>query len=368
LKRHLNTLFVQTQGAYLRKDGEAVAVRIEDQTALRVPLHQLDGIVTFGQVSASPFLLGACGEAGVSFSMLTRNGRFLAAVQGFTPGNVLLRREQYRRADDPEASLALARPMVAAKIANLRTVLLRAARDHPPTPAGEGFKDTASNESPQWGTEAEHPPGRSSPTAESARRMRRDAESAMTAASLDELRGIEGESAATYFRSFDAMLTAQQQAFAFGQRSRRPPMNPCNALLSFLYTLLAHDYRSACESIGLDAQSGFLHRNRPGRPSLALDLMEALRPVLADRLALSLINRQQVKPAGFTTTEAGGVTMTPATRKTVLAAWQKRKQDELHHPFLGEKIQLGLLPHLQARLLARTLRGDHDFYPEFIWR
>ena len=368
MKRHLNTLFVQTQGAYLRKDGEAVSVRIEDQTALRVPLHQLDGIVTFGQVSASPFLHGACAEAGVSFSMLTRNGRFLAAVQGFTPGNVLLRREQYRRADDPEASLELARPMVAAKIANLRTVLLRAARDHPQPPVGEDSRNTANGELSDLQTEEERRQNLSSPAADSARRMRSDAESAMTAASLEELRGIEGEAAATYFRSFDAMLTAQQQVFAFGQRSRRPPMNPCNALLSFLYTLLAHDYRSACESVGLDAQSGFLHRNRPGRPSLALDLMEALRPVLADRLALSLINRQQVKAAGFTTTEAGGVTMTPATRKIVLAAWQKRKQDELQHPFLGEKIQLGLLPHVQARLLARTLRGDHDFYPEYVWR
>jgi CRISPR-associated protein Cas1 len=198
--------------------------------------------------------------------------------------------------------------------------------------------------------------------------MRHDAESAMRADSLDALRGIEGEAAATYFRSFDRMLTAQHDAFGFEQRSRRPPMNRCNALLSFLYTLLAHDYRSACESVGLDAQSGFLHRNRPGRPSLALDLMEALRPVLADRLALSLINRQQVKPTGFTTTESGGVTMTDATRKTVLTAWQKRKQDELNHPFLNETVQVGLLPHLQARLLARTLRGDHELYPEFIWR
>ncbi len=198
--------------------------------------------------------------------------------------------------------------------------------------------------------------------------MAHDADAAMRATDLDQLRGIEGESAATYFRSFDNLITAHTDAFRFEKRSRRPPMNPCNALLSFLYTLLAHDYRSACESVGLDAQSGFLHRNRPGRPSLALDLMEALRPVLADRLALTLINRQQVKPAGFTTTASGGITMTDATRKTVLTAWQKRKQEEILHPFLNEKLQIGLIPHIQARLLARSLRGDHDLYPEYIYR
>lgn len=344
MKRYLNTLFVQTQGAYLSKEGQAVAVRVEEQTALRVPLHQLDGIATFGRVSASPFLLGACAEAGVSFSMHTHHGRFLAAVQGFTPGNVLLRREQYRRADDADASLAIARPIIAAKIANLRTVLLRAARDHDPP--------------------ADHPLA----PEKAARRMADDARVAMNAISLDQLRGIEGESSATYFRAFDAMVRCNRDAFAFEKRSRRPPMNACNALLSFLYTLLAHDVRSACESVGLDAQSGFLHRNRPGRPSLALDLMEAMRPVLADRLALSLINRQQVKPQGFRTTESGAVTMTDTTRKTVLVAWQKRKQEELLHPFINEKMPLGLVPHIQARLLARYLRGDFDLYPEFIWR
>ena len=252
--------------------------------------------------------------------MLSRNGRFLAAVQGFTPGNVLLRREQYRRADDPDASLQIARPIVAAKIANLRTVLLRAARDHPPQSPNAPLPQDA------------------------AQRMAHDADAAMNAANLDQLRGIEGESSATYFRSFDTLITTNQKTFRFEKRSRRPPMNPCNALLSFLYTLLALDYRSACESVGLDAQSGFLHRNRPGRPSLALDLMEALRPVMADRLALSLINRQQVKPNGFTTTESGAVTMNDATRKTVLVAWQKRKQDELVHPFINEKLALGLIP------------------------
>ena len=347
MKHHLNTLFVQTQGAYLRKDGQAVAVRLEQKTALRVPLHQLDGIATFGRVSASPFLLGACAQAGVSVSMFSRHGRFLAAVVGFSPGNVLLRREQYRRADDLTASLEIARPIVAAKIANLRTVLLRGSRDHAPPPPGRRPADAP---------------------ATIAARMADDARLAMHATDLDQLRGIEGESSASYFRAFNHLITADTDAFRFHQRSRRPPLDPINALLSFLYTLLAHDYRSACEACGLDAAVGFLHRDRPGRPSLALDLMEALRPVLADRLALSLINRQQVKPAGFTTSDTGGVVMNETTRKTVLTAYQKRKQDELAHPFLEEKMPLGLVPHIQARLLARYLRGDHDLYPEFIWR
>ncbi len=343
MKRHLNTLFVQTQGAYLKKDGQAIVIRIDGKTALRVPLHQLDGVVMFGRVAASPFLLGACAEAGVSVSMFTERGRFLAAVNGFTPGNVLLRREQYRQADDQNASLEIARPIVAAKIANLRTVLLRAAREQ---------KD----------------PAAASRATAQAQRMTDDAHRAMNAKDLGVLRGIEGDSSFSYFQAYDALLTTQHDAFAFRGRSRRPPLDPINALLSFLYTLLAHDYRSACEAAGLDAAVGFLHRDRPGRPSLALDLMEALRPILADRLAASLINRQQVKPAGFKTLETGAVVMDDATRKAVIVAYQKRKQEELIHPFLNEKLELGLVPHIQARLLARTLRGDHDLYPEFIWK
>lgn len=349
MKRFLNTLFVQTQGAYLRKEGDAVVVRVDKKTALRVPLHQLDGIVTIGQVSASPFLQGACAKANVRFSMLDRRGRFLAAVQGFSPGNVLLRREQYRRADDEQASLAVARPIVAAKIANTRTVLLRAARDHPAVDPS---------------------PGSARPTdpAATAARMSDDARLAMNATSLDQLRGIEGESSACYFRAFDGLIRAGGTTFRFEKRSRRPPLNPTNALLSFLYTLLAHDCRSACEAAGLDAAVGFLHRDRPGRPSLALDLMESLRPVLADRLTLSLINRQQLKAASFDVQASGAVHLTEAARRTVLVAYQERKRDELMHPFLGEKVELGLVPHLQARLLARHLRGDHDVYPDFLWR
>lgn len=343
MKRHLNTLFVTTQGAYLRKDGDAVVVSIEKKTALRVPLLQLDGVVLFGRVSASPFLLGACAEAGVTVSMMTERGRFLAAVVGFTPGNVLLRREQYRRAEDQARSLEIARPMIAAKIANLRTVLLRGARDSKQPDAVNALSAAAE-------------------------RLASDPQRTMKAKSLDQLRGIEGDAANTYFSAFNHLLTRNTDAFRFTQRTRRPPMDPINALLSFLYTLLAHDVRSGCEAAGLDAAVGFLHRDRPGRPSLALDLMEALRPILADRLALSLINRQQVKLDGFSKSESGGVIMSDTTRKVVLAAYQDRKKDELLHPFLNEQVSIALIPHLQARLLARYLRGDHDLYPEFIWR
>jgi len=310
---------------------------------LRVPLHQLDGMILFGRVAASPFLLGACGQAGVRVSMLTEHGRFLAAIQGFCPRNVLLRRQQYRLADELEASLSIAKPIVAAKIANLRTTLLRAARD-------------------------QHDDSRSTLANAAVTRMADDARTAMQAQTLDELRGIEGESSASYFNAFNALLNPSSNGFTFTTRSRRPPLDPINALLSFLYTLLAHDCRSACEAAGLDAAVGFLHRDRPGRPSLALDLMEALRPILADRLAATLINRKQIAAAGFSIQPTGGVIMDEKTRKTVLVAYQQRKQDELIHPFLNERIALGLVPHIQAQLLARYLRGDHDLYPEFIWR
>lgn len=343
MKRHLNTLFVATQGAYLAKEGEAVVVRVQKQATIRVPVHNLGGIVCFGNVACSPFLLGLCGERGVAVSFLSENGRFLARSHGFTSGNVLLRRAQYRCADDPGFATAVARPMVAAKIANARTVVLRAGRDH-----GERVE-----------------PGELRGTVAV---LERCLEACRAAVSLDELRGIEGEAARAYFAVFNHLITAQKEEFVFHARSRRPPLDRVNALLSFLYAMLAHDVRAACEAAGLDPAVGFLHRDRPGRPSLALDLMEELRAFLADRLALSLINRRQVQGSGFRTGRAGGVEMDDATRKTVLVAYQKRKQEEIRHPFLGEATTVGLLPHLQARLLARFLRGELDGYPPFLWR
>ncbi|HRC86439.1 MAG TPA: type I-C CRISPR-associated endonuclease Cas1c [Thermoanaerobaculia bacterium] len=340
MKRHANTLYVTSQGAYLAKDGETVAVRLEEQTRLRVPIHTLGSVVCFGQVGASPFLLGFCAERGVPVTFLSEHGRFLARVEGPTSGNVLLRREQYRRADDEAASAALARAFVAAKIANSRANLLRACRDRPESPGVDALRAAA---------------GRLGSTLDELARP----------LVLESVRGVEGDAARLYFSVFDYLLTQQKDAFFFRERSRRPPRDNLNALLSFLYTLLRHDVASALETVGLDPQVGFLHRERPGRPALALDLMEELRPFLADRVALSLVNLQQVKGSGFTEGESGGVVMDDDTRKTVLVAYQKRKQEEIQHPFLGEKTTLGLLPQLQALLLARHLRGDLDAYPAF---
>jgi CRISPR-associated protein Cas1 len=342
--RHLlNTLYVTTQGAYLARDGETVAVRVEHETRLRVPLHTLGGIVCFGQVSCSPPLMQLCAERGVKISFLSENGRFWARVEGPVSGNVLLRREQYRWADNHGQSAEIARAVVTAKVANQRVVLLRALRDHPGMATGSEVK-AAGND------------------------LRRTLAVLQKPHSLDSVRGMEGDAARRYFGVFDHLIVARKEEFFFRERSRRPPLDNMNALLSFLYTLLVHDIRSALETVGLDPAVGFLHRDRPGRPSLALDLMEELRPVLADRLALSLVNRQQVKGKGFKTTETGAVVMDDETRKEVLVAYQKRKQEELQHPFIDEKVALGLLPYVQALLLSRYLRGDLDGYPPYLWK
>lgn len=343
MKQHQNTLYVTTQGAYLSKDGEAVAVKVEKETRMRIPIHTLGGIVCFGPVGFSPFLLGLCGERGVGVSFLTENGRFLARVQGPTSGNVLLRREQYRRADDEAACTAVVRPLLAAKIANSRTVLLRALRDRPEHPEAASLRSAAD-------------------------RLGDHLKSLSGELPLDSLRGIEGYAARTYFDVFDSLIVQQKEGFFFKERSRRPPLDNMNALLSFLYTLLRHDVAAALESVGLDPAVGFLHRDRPGRPGLALDLMEELRAFLADRLALSLVNLKQIQAEAFSRGESGGVQMDADTRKIVLTAYQTRKRDEIIHPFLGEKTTVGLLPHLQAALLARTLRGDLDGYPPFLWK
>lgn len=344
MRTHLNTLFVTLEGAYLRKDGAAVEVRHERQTKLRVPLHNLDGIVCFGwDCSASAALMGACADADVALSFHTPHGKFLAAGRGFTSGNIHLRRAQYRAADQAEATLSIARNMVAAKIANCRHVLRRAARDH-------GERDATRAETLQKASD------------ELERRIRY----ATTAPNLDSLRGTEGDAASLYFSAFPSLLT--HNTFTMTGRNRRPPTDPVNALLSFLYTLLTHDCRSALESCGLDPQCGFLHRDRPGRPSLALDLMEEFRPIFADRAALTLINRQQIKERDFETKENGAVYLIEDSRKTVLQHWQERKNAEIIHPLLEEKVTLGLLPHLQARLLARHLRGDLDTYPAYLTR
>jgi CRISPR-associated protein Cas1 len=339
LRKLLNTLYVTIPHAYLSKEGETVLVRVDQETLLRVPIHTLEGIVCVGLVSMSPALMGFCAESRIGVSFLTEHGRFLARLQGPIHGNVLLRREQYRRADDESASAALARASLLAKVANCRTSVLRTAREHP-----SSALDAAGLQLGQ-----------------SLRLLERTA-------SLDALRGVEGDAARTYFSVFDELILHQKEDFFFRERSRRPPLDNMNALLSFLYVLLAHDLSSALETVGLDSAVGFLHRDRPGRAGLALDLMEELRPVLADRLAISLVNRRQVAGQGFTRSESGGVVMSEATRKEVLIAWQTKKKEEILHPFLNERIPLGLIPYAQALLLARHLRGDLDAYPSFFWR
>ena len=343
MKKLLNTLYVTTQNAYLFKEGASVVVKIEGKNRLRLPLHTLDGIVTFGAVSLSPFLMAACAEAGVTISFLSQYGRFLARVHGPVTGNVRLRREQYRRAESPEKAREPALFMLKGKLHNSRAVLRRFLRDYPAA------------------TDAEAIAAGQRRLTDQLRRL--DSEPALPA-----MRGLEGEAAATYFGLFGKLITAGGRDFTFSCRSRRPPRDPVNALLSFTYTLLVHDCRSALEGVGLDPYVGFLHVDRPGRPGLALDLMEEFRSWLADRLALSLINRQQLQANQFRRSKSGAVLLDEAGRKEVLTAWQKRKQDEITHPFTGEKVAVGLLFHLQARLLARYLRGELDGYPPFLWK
>jgi CRISPR-associated protein Cas1 len=285
----------------------------------------------------------ACAERNVGVSFLSEHGKFLARVQGRVSGNVLLRREQYRWADDPAKSMAVARNVVTGKIANCRAVLERAWRDHNDKIDAQSVKEAST-------------------------RLSRSLERAQRENDMDTLRGVEGEAANTYFDVFDHLIVSQKEDFKFTDRNRRPPLDNVNCLLSFLYTLVMHDVRSALETVGLDPCVGFLHRDRPGRPGLALDMMEEFRPYIADRLALSLINREQVDGKGFTHSETGAVLMDDTTRKEVLIAYQSRKQEEITHPFLQESVKVGLLFHVQAMLLARHVRGDLDGYPVFLWK
>jgi len=343
MRKMLNVLYVTNPEAYLAKDGENLVVRIQDEEVFRTPVHYLEGVVTFGYVGASPALLGMCVEKGVAVSFLTENGRHLATVHGPPRGNVLLRRKQYRWADSERDSVRLAAMFIIGKIANCRTVLRRFVSD--------------------YGDKAE-----TVEIEEAGRTLARNVLRLENVPALDEVRGIEGESARQYFSVLDHLIVNQKSHFHMRERTRRPPLDNMNALLSFLYSLLLHETRAALEAVGLDPFVGFLHRDRPGRAGLALDLMEEFRPYLADRLAISLVNRRQVTGDQFIKKESGGVIMKDTARKTVIEAWQKRKREEITHPFLEEKITVGLLPYAQALLLARHLRGDLDRYPPFVWR
>jgi CRISPR-associated protein Cas1 len=343
MRKLLNTLYVSTQGAYLHRDGETVVVEVEREKRLQLPIHTLGGIVCFGNVLCSPFLLGFCAEHDVAVSFLTEYGKFLASVRGPVSGNVMLRRKQYRMADDEESTRKIASYVISAKISNCRVVISRTMRDH---------EDKINMDVLRAARD------KLSGIVERLPRM----------SSTDELRGLEGQAAAEYFSVFNHLIIEQKNDFVFSDRNRRPPLDEVNALLSFIYTLISHDMRSALESVGLDPQVGFLHRDRSGRFGLALDLMEELRPVIGERLVLSLINRKQLNKKDFTKAANGAVTMSDSARKTVLTEYQNRKQDMLNHPYIDEKIKIGLLFFVQASLLASYIRGDIDGYPPFFWR
>jgi CRISPR-associated protein Cas1 len=344
VKRLLNTLYVTTEGASLKKDGENLVAEVDGVERARVPFHMLASVVIFGAIYISPPLIQACAAGGVTIALLDRAGRFQARIEGPVTGNVLLRRAQYCAS---EAPLEIVRGIVLGKIANQRAVLMRGLRDH-----GDELSLN-----------------RHGALADAIERLGRIlSRTNLSTEGVDALRGDEGEAANVYFSVFNDLIRVPEPNLRFGVRSRRPPLDPVNALLSFLYVLLTHDCRSAAESVGLDPAVGFLHRDRPGRPSLALDLMEELRPILVDRLALSLINRRQLGPEDFETRDGGAVLLTDKSRRTVLTAWQDRKKEERRHPFLDETAPLGLVPYLQAQLLARHLRGDLDAYPSWFWK
>lgn len=346
MRKQLNTLYVTTDGAWLHKDGANIVMSVDHEERARLPVHMLESLVCFGRVLVSPPLLGYCAEQSISVSFLTSYGKFLARVEGPVSGNVLLRREQYRVADDPTRCAAIVRNVLTGKLHNQRMVLGRALRDHGDKLVGT---DLAALQHAH-------------------RRLKRITAVLAHDATVDLLRGHEGEAAQAYFGAFDHLIRVPDTELHFHGRSRRPPLDAVNALLSFLYTLVTHDCRSALESVGLDPAVGFLHRDRPGRPSLALDITEEFRALLADRLALSLINRRQLGARDFRTMDSGAVLLADDARKTVLTAYQERKRELLLQPFLEEKVAIGLLPFVQAQLLARHLRGDLDGYPPFLWK
>lgn len=343
MKQLLNTLFVASEDVYLSLEGENVLANREKTVVARYPLHTLQTIVSFSYAGASPALMGACAEKGIGLAFCTPRGRFLARVCGENNGNVLLRREQYRAADDPGRSCLIARTMIFGKLSNSAASIQRTLRDHAPRVADCGLEEAAGQ-------------------------IRDLLPMVLDAVDLDALRGLEGVGASAYFGVFDHLVLNRKEDFFFHGRNRRPPLDRVNALLSFAYSLLAHDCASALESVGLDAYVGFLHRDRPGRQSLALDLMEELRPCMADRFVLTIINNRMIRPEDFQTQDSGAVLLTEEGRKKFLKAWQERKRDTLTHPYLNEKLSWGMIPYIQALLLARYLRGDLDGYPPFLWK
>ncbi|MCD6599926.1 MAG: type I-C CRISPR-associated endonuclease Cas1 [Dehalococcoidia bacterium] len=343
MQQILNTLYIMTQGAYLHLDHETLKVKVEGETGLQIPIHHLGAIVCFGNILVSPFVMHRCAEDNRSLVWMGKNGRFKARLTGPTSGNILLRQEQYRAIESEERTLSIARNMVAGKIQNVRHVVLRVSREAKLTEDKRVFRGVADKFTGLLIDLA-------------------------SSKSIGTTRGIEGKAAAIYFSVFGRMISQDRVTFHFNGRNRRPPRDPVNALLSFLYALLLNDCVAGAEGVGLDSQAGYLHAIRPGRPSLGLDLMEELRPVLGDRLALTLINRRQINKDDFILRSGGAILLNEPGRKKVVTAYQKRKTDQVLHPVVDRKISLGLVSHLQARMLARHLRGDMEHYIPFIYK
>lgn len=343
MKKLLNTLYVMSQDSYLSLDGENVVVLDQEQEVGRLPLHNLEAIVSFGYRGVSPALMGGCASRNISLCFLTPQGKFLARVTGSIKGNVVLRKTQYEASNNPNIAMGVARNCILGKVYNSRWILERATRDHGVSVDAERIKKASAF-------------------------LHNSLKNIEECRDMEQLRGYEGEAASVYFRVFDQLILQQKKDFVFSGRNKRPPLDNVNAMLSFVYTLLTNMIASALETVGLDPYVGFMHTDRPGRVSLALDLIEELRPVLADRFVLTLINKKMVSGKDFTKKEDGAVIMSDKARKNLLVEWQNKKKEVITHPYLGEKVEWGMLPFVQAMLLARYLRGDIDEYPPFFWK
>ncbi len=343
MKKLLNTVYVNSPDRYLSLDGENLVISQDGTEIGRVPLHNIERIMTFGHAGASPALMGKCAKNGIELVFMSRNGHFIARVEGEVKGNVLLRRQQYRIADNEKGSLDIARNIISAKLFNSRWVLERMIRDH-----------GARIDTELFGKKSEF--------------LNNSIKQVRNCSDMDSLRGIEGEAASVYFSLFNDMILQQKDDFRFDTRNKRPPLDNVNALLSFAYSMATGMCTSALESVGLDPYVGFMHTDRPGRRSLALDMVEEIRSVLCDRFVLTLINKRLVSSDDFVKREDGAVLLTEDGRKNFFSAWQKRKSEELKHPFIEEKVEWGMLPYVQAMLLARYIRGDLDCYPPFMWK
>ena len=343
MKKLLNTLYITIDNGYLHKEGENIVVKADGVTKFAMPVHNLEGIICFGNIIVSAHLMGFCAERHVSLSFVSEFGKFIARSTGKINGNVIVRKKMYTMAEDIEMSLPIARNMILGKVMNCRAVLERGLRDH-----GESIDSEVVKKSSLY--------------------LRNRLRKIRNAESHNVLLGYEGECAKSYFQGINHLILSNKDAFYINNRTRRPPLDNMNAILSFTYTILMHDVQSALEAVGLDSYVGFYHRDRPGRASLALDLMEELRPTLADRLALSLVNRKQLTGKDFIQKESGAVLMTDEARKVLLSEWQKRKKEEITHPFINEKVNIGLIPYVQAMLLSKHIRGELDEYPPFFWK